>query len=241
MKSYVCRSEGSAQFEELTRPIPGNKLLTAPDVVQKALRFELREGKNFVAQLFENENKGWEGVNEAYSSPPISTEQVIHPEKYFSGEEPQRTITPNLAAKLGKGWEQVSANTIGELLLRTYLEQHLDDTQAAEAAAGWGGDRYSLLTGPEAERLLIMQIKWDSLQDSAEFFDAYKTFVGVKTQGTETTSDKVGESGRKWVTPDETVFLGQIGPTILLIIGDNGDIVGRGLELLFDALAERTP
>jgi hypothetical protein len=37
---------------------------------------------------------------------------------------------------MGKGWEQLSANTMGEFLLRTYLEQHLDDGPAAEAAAG---------------------------------------------------------------------------------------------------------
>jgi hypothetical protein len=88
---------------------------------------------------------------------------------------------------------------------------------------------------------LIIQIKWDSLEDSGEFFDACQIFGGIKTQGGGGTSEKVGDSGRKWVTSDETVFLGQIGPTILLIIGDAEDLVGRGLVLLFDALAEQTP
>ena len=38
------------------------------------------------------------------------------------------------------------------------LEEHLDESQAAQAAEGWGGDRYFLLSGPEGERLLVVLI-----------------------------------------------------------------------------------
>ena len=138
---------------------------------------------------------------------------------------------PNIAADMGQGWEQVSANTMGEFLLRTYLEEQLDNSQAEEAAAGWGGDRYSLLSGPEAERLLLMQIRWDNVEDSKQFFDAYKLFLGLKTQGQEAQSGALGKTGWISISPDETVFLGQQGPAIFLIIGPNQGTVDKALKL----------
>ena len=226
----------SEQMEELRKPLPENKLLEAPEVVRKAALLPQREGADFVAELFGTDDKGWDGVNAAYSNPPVSTEQVLHPEKYFAGEEPQSTTIPDLADEIGKGWVQVSSNVMGEFLIRTYLEQYVDKIQAADAAEGWGGDRYSLLSGPEGERLLVSMIKWDTFLDRAEFFDVYRLFMGIKTQAAGGTSRGVGEGSMTWVTPDETVFVGEAGPIILLIIGHNEEIVGRALELLTESL-----
>ena len=223
------------EAEILAKPLADNKLAQAPEVVQAANRFSRREGHDLVNTLFDRD--GWVGVNQAYKRPPVSTEQVIHPEKYFAGEEPEVTTLPNFADKLGKGWQQMSSNTMGEFLLRTYLEQHLDTSQAADAAAGWGGDRYSLLNGPEAERLLLATVKWDTPEDSKQFYDAYQVFVGIKTRGAGT-SVPVGETGRKWIMPNETIFVGQLGDKILLIIGDEEEDVGKGLQLLAAWLLE---
>jgi len=141
----------------------------------------VREGANFVADLF-GEN-GWETINDAYDNSPITTEQVLHPEKYLASEEPQLTSLPDLSSDMGKGWNQVNSDVMGEFLIRVYLEEYVDDAQAADAAAGWGGDRYSLLNGPLGERLFVSMIRWDTFQDAAEFFDAYQIFMGVKYQG----------------------------------------------------------
>ena len=226
---YIGTHFNREQAAELQEPIPDNKLLTAPDVVQKANRFQRREGVNFIAALFGE--AGWDGVNAAYENPPLSTEQVLHPEKYLAGEEPHLTEMPNIAADLGRGWEQVSSNTMGEFLIRTYLEEHLDNNQAEEAAAGWGGDKYALFIGPEAQRLLMLQIRWDNVSDSKEFFDAYRVFASFKTQGQEAQTGNVGETAWRSVTPDETVFLGQQGPAIFLIIGPDTGTVETALNL----------
>ena len=227
------------QVAILTAPLPDNKLLSAPTVVLKTVLFPQREGGNFVAQLYGEDSAGWEGVDKAYEFPPISTEQVLHFEKYLAQEEPQRTTVPNLSGRLGKGWTQVSSNVMGEFLIRTYLEEHLGGIQAEEAAEGWGGDRYSLLGGPEGERALVSLIKWDSFAESAEFFDAYQVFAGIKLQEDGGTSEEVGESGRKWIFPERTVFLGQLGPVVTLIVADDEDLVGTVLGHLFEALDEQ--
>ena len=125
---------------------------------------------------------------------------------------------------------------MGEFILRVFLEEYLDPTQASDAVVGWGGDKYSLLNGPLGERLLISMISWDTFQYAAEFLDAFQVFMGVKYQGVEGVSSDGDQSTRRWVTPDETVFVGRIGPAILWITGESRAVVGEALDLVASAL-----
>ncbi len=239
LDGYINTYFSQQQYEEFKEPLPENKLLAAPDVVRKANAFPLQEGATFVSWLYDD--GGWEGVNEAYQSPPITTEQVMHPEKYLEGEEPQRTVAPNIAAEMGKGWTEVSNDTMGEFLLRTYLEQHLNTTRAAEAAEGWGGDSYSLLVGPQNQRVFLSFIAWDTGPDAADFVNAYEVFVGIKNQGVEDFTSARTDTGRKWVTADETIILDQFHFAVLLIIADDEQTALRAGELLLQALTPPTP
>jgi len=237
---YVTSYFDKDQAAELSEPLPDNKLLAAPRVVREANIFPKREGSDFVAELFGRAG-GWEGVNEAYADPPVSTEQILHPEKYIAGEKPQRSTLPSIAPRLGEGWQELSSDSMGEFLLRTYLEEYLDPIQAADAAAGWGGDGYSLMIGPRGQRLLLSVIRWDSFEDSTEFFDVYKVFVGIKNQGKDARSAAMGEGGWRSVTPEETIFFGQTGPATILIIGPDEETVALALSLLYESLSVPTP
>ena len=239
-EGYITTQFSKADVDELTQPLPDNKLLQAPTIIQKTVLFPQREGANFVAEVFGLRN-GWEGVGEAYKDPPVSTEQILHPEKYLDGEKPSIATAPDVSSRLGRGWAQVSTDSMGEFIIRTYLEEHLGEPDAAAAASGWAGDGYSLLNGPEGQRLLLSVIRWDTLEDSKEFFDAYQVFVGIRMQGKGVTSERLGDNGRKWVTEDETIFVGQTGPGTVLIVGDDEDIVGQSLDLLFESLQVSTP
>ena len=65
-------------------------------------------------------------LREAWGRPPESTEQVLHPEKFFERERPRAVapLSPPPGARL------VSSGVLGELLLRTLVE-----------GDGWPGDR----------------------------------------------------------------------------------------------------
>ncbi len=229
---YISEAFTEEEFEVLVRPIPGNKLLAAPEVIQATTVFGQTSGRDFVSTVWGTE--GWAAVDALYKRPPASTEQVLHPEKYFEDEQPLRAVTPNFAEQIGKGWVQVANNAMGEFLIRTYLEQHLPDNQAADAAAGWGGDSYALFSGPAGERVMVMQIFWDTLADSDEFFNAYKVFGTVHLPGSK--SEAIGSAGWKWEAADETIFVGQQGQVSLLVIGPTFDLVDSALSLLVEAL-----
>jgi hypothetical protein len=53
-----------------------------PDYLRHRLLFPYREGSQFA--LWALKAKGWQGVNALYANPPLSTAQILHPEKYFA-------------------------------------------------------------------------------------------------------------------------------------------------------------
>ena len=93
----------------------------------------------------------WPAVNAAYLDPPVSTEQVLHPEKYIGTprDVPRDVRVPDLGEDLGEGWRLVAQDVLGELILGAHLDRYLPDTQEAlVAAAGWDGDRAMWLEVP---------------------------------------------------------------------------------------------
>ena len=61
-------------------------------------------------------------------------------------------------------------------------------------------------------------------------------------QGQSATSSNIGDTGRKWVTPDRAIFLGRVGPNnVLIVISDDDDLLGRTLNLVVDALDTSSP
>ena len=153
----------------------------SPYVLQESLLFPYSQGSVLVNSILFSGR--WEGVNRAYGAPPVSTEQVMHPEKYLEGELPVTVSLPDVATALGQGWAVVYEDVMGEFFLRTYLETRASAEVASRAAAGWGGDRFKLMTGPGEAQALIVLLAWDSERDAQEFFDALDSSDSVPRVG----------------------------------------------------------
>jgi hypothetical protein len=48
-----------------------------------------------------------------YSNPPVSTEQLLHIEKYLAGEAPVEVSLPMLSTVLGPGWNEINGGVMG--------------------------------------------------------------------------------------------------------------------------------
>lgn len=95
---------------------------------------------------------------------PVSTEQILHPERYSANDMPTEL---SFAAAGGDSvlWE----DGLGEFETRLLLQQHLgDESEAALLATGWDGDRYRALRGPSGEALV-----WYSVWDDAAAADRF--------------------------------------------------------------------
>jgi hypothetical protein len=76
-------------------------------------------------------------VNDAWTRPPTTTEQILHPAKWRAGEPAALVAAPHVP-------QRVDDDSLGEMGLRAYLELGGSTEGAAIAASGWGGDRGAL-------------------------------------------------------------------------------------------------
>ena len=168
---YVSEHFTQSQLQEFLGGGEGGSSVfdSSPYFLQQDLLFPYTEGLTMVFML--RARLAWDGVDAVYSRPPASTEQVLHLEKYLTREAPITVVLPETAAALGEGWEEVYGNVMGEFFLRTYLETRLGQGVANSIAQGWGGDRYTLLSGPGGEYALASLIVWDTAEDAREFYE----------------------------------------------------------------------
>ena len=129
----------AAKMREGIAEGPGAEL---PEIMRTSLAAPYLYGVLFVHAL--RRRGGWDEVNRAWDDPPATTEQILHLDKY-DAREAALAVEPPAFASLGAGWSAVDSDTFGELGARLYFEQWMDVRTARHAAAGWGGDRGSLL------------------------------------------------------------------------------------------------
>ena len=157
---------------------------SAPAFLRDDFVFPYSQGLTFVQEIYDQ--GGWSAVDKVYQNPPVSTEQILHPELYPS-DAPIPVDLPDLISTLGTGWREVSRNQMGEWY--TYLvlaraanaNARLDDTTAQNAAAGWGGDKYLVLHNDATDSTaFVMKTVWDTPNDAEEFATALQQYADIR-------------------------------------------------------------
>jgi hypothetical protein len=194
----------------------------APRILSETFGWEYANGLGFIFRMYLE--GGFDAVNTAYENPPLSTEQILHFDKYLSGDAPHAVSLPDLGAALGDTWQESDTGVMGELLTGIYLGTFTSEDTAELASEGWGGDRYIVLKDDQDRRLATMLYSWDSEQDAAEFFQAYLEFVEVKSEGlwNVITFDF---NERMWQGQDIGVYLRATGSETLVIVGPDEETV----------------
>jgi hypothetical protein len=198
------------------------KIDSAPRSLRESLVFPYDQGMAWVRQLYQR--GGWKAVDEAYASLPQSTEQILHPEKYFAHEAPAQVVLPDLSPALGRDWKQIDTDVNGEWGYYLILDEFLkDEKESKQAAAGWGGDRYALYENKQTRETLLAQVTaWDTEQDASEFFDAYvkrtqkRLGLAARREGR---ADNEKTSPDIFVSGDRTVAVRRAGSRVTIIEG----------------------
>lgn len=177
---FAARSRVAAAQAEL----PSDAVSEAPPAVWKPLVALYYQGQAFLRRQSRPSPFGsaarMTDINRALASPPRSTEQVLHPSKYWNPEHLDEPVDVALT-EVPEGAELVHENTLGELHaamittpfaerggLNVDLSSLLGLRFTNDAAAGWGGDRYALLEVGEGQ-LLYWSTVWDTEEDADEF------------------------------------------------------------------------
>jgi len=143
-----------------------------PESIDKLNRFVYRYGVEFVKALYNYNDASWEVVNEAYANPPRTTEQIMHPEKYFAQED---ALTVETASVTGD-WNLTKTERFGEYFIFVMLDKWISETEAETAAEGWGGDNFTYYERDD-DFLFTWNIVWDSKDDANEFYLAFQNLM----------------------------------------------------------------
>lgn len=166
-------------------------LQKAPAVLRESLVFPYAAGLEFITAL--RQNQTWRRIDEVFRDPPDSTEQVMHPEKYITRERPLRITAAPLTTLAPR--REVKRDVLGEMMLRVWFGVRLSDSAAAQAAAGWGGDRLvAYAQEGEALPVVVVLSTWDSDQDAGEAEQAGRKVVLGMTGQKETPGQSLGPS-----------------------------------------------
>ncbi|RMG15695.1 MAG: hypothetical protein D6729_12205 [Deltaproteobacteria bacterium] len=146
-------------------------LREAPLYLRETLLFAYADGLLFVDALYRD--GGWERVNAAYESPPTTTEQILHPEKYLAGEGALAVEAPPAGDLEAGGFTKVAEGRLGELGLSLFL-QALAGEEAVDrgVAAGWGGDHYTVWRDPAGRLGAAWRIRFDAPDLADRFAEA---------------------------------------------------------------------
>ncbi len=150
-------------------------LASVPLALREGLMFPYVSGVEFVAHF--RKHKSWKTIDAMYLKPPLSTEQILHPQKYESYERPIM-ISAKRPSGLA-GYSEKVSNVMGEKSVELFLRSHgVRQGRAVTAAAGWGGDRLAVYAreGHKGSKLAgtvgVWFTSWDEARDAAEFFEA---------------------------------------------------------------------
>jgi hypothetical protein len=245
MIEYLLRPQG-LDFSTLTDLIPrlkdqisilggdlgGDSQL--PEIIKESLLFPYLQGISFV-QTF-RKSHSWKDFSEIYADPPVSSEQILHPEKYFDVRDRPIPITlENFSDQLPKDWREIYTNVLGEFGISILVKKFAGEEMAKLAAEGWGGDRYKLLEDSNTGKLLLIHFStWDSPKDAMEFFLAYRQVVENKYA-----SPQLLRSEKRrfyqWSTGEGEVYLEVKGTDVIVIEGASEDLLPSIQKKLWDS------
>jgi len=140
-----------------------------PRIVRESFLRQYPLGYGLAAELVER--GGVAALTAALSDPPLSSEELLHRERYLAPSQ-RRPLAwfPEATSHFAPeaDCEAVASTSFGELGLGVWLaERGLSETEAAGAAEGWDGDRAWLLDCPRGAALGWL-VQLDGARDARE-------------------------------------------------------------------------
>ena len=189
----------------------------APLFIRSNVLFPYVEGLSFVLDAYLA--GGWAGVDAIYAEPPLSTEQILHFERYPE-DEPVHLLEPDLVPILGDGWRAISAQSLGEFQLQSVLDTYLSEMDAAIAAEGWGGDLFLAYTHDDRDLSAgVLLTQWDTIADAHEFYYTLKEY-GQLRFGEESRAEA---GSAQWVSDEGYILIRLVSNQILLLIAPDAE------------------
>ncbi len=204
---------GAAMMSLQAQQFP--QFAAAPEALREALMFPYLKGLSFVS--YGKKRGGWKRIDRAYAELPRSTEQIMHPEKYFDERDaPVEVSLSALDRKALPGWKMIFEDVLGEFMSLQLLSA-LDDEEAKRAAAGWDGDRLRVYQKGDALAFVLLS-EWDSEDDAVEWAGAFAKTVKTRDPAFEHQPAVRGETRMLFTDPERRAIIIERRARAVLII-----------------------
>jgi hypothetical protein len=191
------------------------EMKNVPPILLEPLIYPYMGGASLVQAAIKK--GGWKAVDALYKDLPLSSEQVLHLEKFFDDrDEPTFVGFSDVRGLAPRGAKLLECNVLGELGTRVLFSGFLPKGEANAAAAGWDGDRFAAYE--QGDRVFFFWFTtWDDASEAQEFAQAYAKLLAKKyglkgdVAGADTPFvfdfDKDGECGRLEVRGTDAVVV----------------------------------
>ena len=191
-------------------------LKKAPPFIRDALIFPYMSGLTFSAAVMKE--SGWAGLPALFEKPPVSSQQILHPELYKSGKIPANVSLPPLEKLLGGDWTKLEENVMGEFGWKEVLKQFLGQDRAKTLATAWDGDRYAVYEQKNTKRLVLLaRLRLASAEQTDRFFGQYSE--ALEKKHSERSNLLRRPNFFSFETPDGGVFLRCVDTECLTLEG----------------------
>ncbi|MFL5757098.1 MAG: hypothetical protein ACJ77N_12460, partial [Chloroflexota bacterium] len=184
MFSWAQQALTPAQYQQMltdsSDQSQADDLAKMPAILREDLLFPYVQGLSFLIALQGGRDGSFDAVDRVFRDPPLSTEQIVHPDRYTAHDAPVKVDLPkSLTTRLGSGWTMPLVDTFGEFQTNVWLRDagKLDTAAATTASSGWGGDRLGLFEGPGNAWAVVFDTTWDTANDANEFRTAATTTI----------------------------------------------------------------
>ncbi|HOO55719.1 MAG TPA: hypothetical protein PLN69_02780 [bacterium] len=183
--------------------------------------------------------KGWSGTHDLHYDYPMSTEQVIHPEKFFDKKKldwPTFIMPPDLYDVLPENYVFQDSDSMGEYRIYILLKDLIfTSAEAMQVSEGWDGDRYLAFENTDTEDISFSWLTiWDTENDAEEFFEFYKNIIDHKS----VSASVLHSNGTSYLlqTSWDLIFVERRGDMVLVVEGFNDrDVLDEIVEKMFEA------
>jgi hypothetical protein len=182
--------------------------------LRETLVFPYVQGMRFQEAVLRRD--GQTAFAEVFRRAPVSTQQILHPDKYFAHIEPTDPQLPH--PRLPAAYKDLTGGSLGELEHSILIEQFAGKDTAGDLAPHWRGCNFELRENRKTRRaVLLYAVEWDTQENAQRYFAAYRQALGKKWRTltvTTETADSVAGTG------DEGGFeLRRMGATVTSVEG----------------------
>jgi hypothetical protein len=148
---------------------------SSPLYLRRSLIFPYTKGMLFQGAVIDRDGNA--AFGEVFRKPPVSTQQIAHPEKYFASVIPSNPALPQ--ANLPGGYKSLVGGSLGELEHTILIEQYTGKQAAEEIAPHWRGCAFEFRENRKQKRVVLFySVEWDSEESARRYFAFYRDALG---------------------------------------------------------------